>query len=111
MKSSKQILGLMLSLIFLLISCAAPINNSSWSGNDRIAGVDFEFEFTTSSDNTYTLVGNSGGIEVDDKGTYSKISENEIVLTSGEFSGSKFVKDGSSLKMYLDNGEFFMRLN
>ena len=56
MKSSKQILGLMLSLTFLLISCASPINNSSWSGNDRIAGVDFEFEFTTSSDNTYTLV-------------------------------------------------------
>ena len=38
-------------------------------------------------------------------------SDNEIILTSGEWGGSKFVKDGSSLKWYFDDGDYFMTLN
>ena len=96
----------------MLISCGSgSIDNNTWSGEDIIAGVGFNYSLKTNSNNTYTLVGNSGGIPVDEKGTFKKINDNEIKLTSGEFNGSRFVMSGSTLKWYLDTGDLFMTLN
>jgi len=111
MKKVMTILGAILFTSFILSSCGSSIDNNSWSGNDVIAGVEFNYKFETKSDNTYTLVGDSGGMSVNENGTYRKVSDTEIILTSGNFNGCKFVKEGSSLKMYLDNGGLFMSLH
>jgi hypothetical protein len=96
----------------ILISCSGGlVDDSSWSGKDKIAGVGFSYTLETKPNNTYKLVGNAGGMSVNERGTFMKINDNEIILTSGEFEGCKFVKVGSSLKWYLDNGDYFMTLN
>jgi hypothetical protein len=112
MKKIMSIFGAVLISSIILISCSSgSIENNSWSGKDVIAGVGFSYSLETKSDNTYSLVGDSGGISVNESGTFKKINDYEIIFTSGEFNGSRFVKDGSSLKWYLDNGNFFMSLN
>jgi hypothetical protein len=112
MKNVITISGPVLISSVMLISCGfGSIENNSWSGEDEIAGVEFSYSLETKSDNTYTLVGYAGGFSVNESGSFKKINNNEIILTSGEFDGSRFVKDGASLKWYLDNGDFFMSLN
>ncbi len=112
MKSKSPLFTSFIIAVFLLIiGCSNSINKGSWKGKENIAGVGFSFTLTTNSDNTYTLVGDAGGITVDEKGTFLMNSENEIILKSGEWDGSKFIKENSSLKWYLDNGDFFMTLH
>lgn len=91
-------------------SSNSSIDQGSWSGSDTIAGVKFDYVLKTNSDNNYSLNGNAGGMSVNESGSFEKISDNELVIISGDFSGSKFKKDGSSMKWYLDNGDFFMTL-
>jgi hypothetical protein len=112
MKRLMTIFGAILFTSVILTSCGGgSIDDNSWSGNDIIAGVGFSYSLEIKSNNTYKLVGDAGGILVNESGTFKKINDNEIVLTSGKFHGSKFVKDGSSLKWYLDDGNYFMTLN
>ena len=106
-----KLTSLLFVLAFLIIGCGGgPVDSGSWSGSDNIAGVSFSYSLKTNSDNTYTLKGNAGGIDVDEKGTYRKVSDKEIELTSGQFSGSTFKKTSNGMEFYLDNGEFFMTL-
>lgn len=111
MKNVMIFLWVALFTSLILIGCGGgSIDDNSWSGKSIIAGVVFSYSFETKSDNTFKLTGNAAGIPVNESGTFKKINDNEIVLTSGEFNGDKFVKDGSSLKWYLDNGDYFMTL-
>ena len=112
MKNVMKIFGAVFFSSIILISCSGgSIDDNSWSGKDIIAGVGFSYSLETKSNNTYKLLGDSGGMPVNESGTFKKINDNEIILTSGEFDGSKFITDGSSLKWYLDNGDYFMTLN
>jgi len=96
----------------MLISCSGgSIDDNSWSGEDIIGGIGFSYTLETKSDNTYKLVGYAGGMPVNESGTFKKMNDKEIILISGEFDGSKFVMNGSSLKWYLDNGDYLMTLN
>ncbi len=95
----------------ILTSCGGSIENNSWSGENIIAGVGFSFKLETKSDKTYKLTGDAGGMSVNETGTYQKNNDSEIELLTGEFSGYKFKKEGSTLEMYTDDGDYFMSFN
>lgn len=112
MKKISTIIWTIIITSFIFISCGSPsIDNGSWSGKDVIAGVGFSYSLETKSNNTYSLIGVAGGLSVNESGTFRKINDNEIMLTSGEFNGTRFKKDGSTLRWYLENGMYFMSLN
>jgi hypothetical protein len=85
--------------------------NSTWKGSDVIAGVEFIYELQLKEDKTYSLIGTAGGINLNEKGTFKSVKENEIILLNGEYKDCKFIKEGNSLNWYMDNGDFFMTLN
>jgi hypothetical protein len=100
---------LILSLLHL--SCNKKLTNGDWQGNENIAGITFDLSFKINNDKTYYLKGNSGGILIDEKGTYKTNSESEIILTSGEFKNWKLRMNKSSVELFTENDQYFMTLN
>jgi hypothetical protein len=111
MKKAITIFCVILFAVSVLTSCGGSIENNSWSGTDIIAGVGFSYKLETKSDNTYKLTGDAGGISVNETGSYKKNSDTEIELLTGDFAGYKFIKEGSSIKIYMDDGNYFMSLH
>jgi hypothetical protein len=102
----------LLCLCLLAAACGAPpIDDGVWDGRESIAGVEFILRFETRPDQTYRLTGSAGGLPVDDEGSFSWSGDDEITLTSGEFSGFRFQRDGTALHIHTDDGLLFMTLH
>ena len=111
MKNITKIFATLLFAVIILASCGGSLEKNSWSGEENIAGVGFAYKLETNTDKTYNLTGNAGGMPVNEAGTYKINNETEIELLTGEFAGFKFKKEGASIKMYTDDGNYFMSLN
>ncbi len=92
------------------VAPASAVSKSEWSGSSNIAGVNFNTNLILFLDEKrFSLSGSAGGMYFDDSGTYTE-SGSKIIMNSGEYKNWYFIKDGSSMDMYSDEGDYFMSL-
>ena len=92
------------------VAPTSAVSKSEWSGSSNIAGVNFNTNLILFLDEKrFSLSGSAGGSYFDDSGTYTE-SGSKIIMNSGEYRNWYFIKDGSSMDMYTDEGDYFMSL-
>jgi hypothetical protein len=84
----------------------SPIDKGNWEINTIQDGINFKYKLTTDNGKYIFL----SGSDDEDKGTYIKVNEKTIILKNGNWSGCKFIYLNGNMKMYLDDGLYYLTL-